>query len=75
MWNIPFTCTLYLTLHLFYDNGQEIFSDTTTTERILSVRHIFLVLKFGHIGKIGQKYAEVLEKWCYRGMGSIAPIV
>jgi len=62
-------------LHLFFDNGQEIFSDTTTTEGILSVRCIFLVLKLGHVGKVGQICAEVLEMWCCRRMGSIAPIV
>jgi hypothetical protein len=50
-------------LHLFYDNRQEIFSDTTTTERILSVRYIFLVLKLGHVGKIDKKFSEVLERW------------
>ena len=47
----------------------------TTTEKLLSVRYIFLVLKLGPVEKIGHKYAEDLEVWCCRRMGSIAPIV
>jgi hypothetical protein len=62
-------------LHLFYDKGQESFSDPTTTEKLLSIRYIFLVLKLGPVEKIGHKYAEGLEVWCFRRMGSIAPIV
>jgi hypothetical protein len=66
---------MFMMMHLFYDKGQESFSDTTTTYRILSVRCIFLVLKIGHAGKIGQKYAYGLEMWCYRRINLIAPIV
>jgi len=54
---------------------EENFSDTTTTERIFSVRYIFLVLKFGHVGKIGQKHAEGLDVWCCRRKCSISPVV